>query len=71
MFESFGQILGLNMSRPCFSTLMLSTIWHKKLLGGSWNFHVWNPKPLLFMIDLIRQSLGLGVDTWFSLFEYV
>ena len=36
-----------------------------------WNFHVWNPKPLLFMLDFIRQSLGLGVDTWFLWFEYV
>ena len=33
-----------------------------KLLGRTWNFHVWNPKPILFMIDFIRQSLGLGVD---------
>ena len=33
-----------------------------KLLGGSWNFQVWNPKPLLFMLYFIRQSLGLGVD---------
>ena len=32
-----------------------------KFLGGFWNFHVWNPKPLLFMLDFIRQSLGLGV----------
>ena len=31
-----------------------------KLLGGFWNFHIWNPKPLLFMLDYIRQSLGLG-----------
>ena len=31
-----------------------------KLLGGFWNFHVWNPKILLFMLDFIRQSLGLG-----------
>ena len=43
-----------------------------KLLAGSWNFHVWNPKPLLFMIDFIRQSLGLGgIDTWFVWFEYI
>ena len=28
---------------------------------GFWNFHVWNPKPLLlFMLDFIRQRLGLG-----------
>jgi hypothetical protein len=31
-----------------------------KLLGGFLNFHVWNPKPLLLMLDFIRQSLGLG-----------
>ena len=31
-----------------------------KLLGGFWNFHVWNTKPLLFMLDFIRQSLGVG-----------
>jgi hypothetical protein len=30
-----------------------------KLLGGLWNFHVWNPESLLFMLDFIRQSLGL------------
>ena len=43
-----------------------------KFLGGFWNFHVWNPKPLLFMLDFIRQSLGLGgIDTWFVWFEYV
>ena len=30
-----------------------------KLLGGFWNFHVWNPKPLLFMLDFIRRSLGV------------
>jgi hypothetical protein len=29
-----------------------------KLLEGFWNFHVWNTKPLLFMLDFIRQSLG-------------
>ena len=28
------------------------------ILGGFWNFHVWNPKPLLFMLDFIRRSLG-------------
>ena len=38
------------------------------ILGGFWNFHVWNPKPLLFMLDFIRHSLGLGVDTWFVWF---
>ena len=42
-----------------------------KILGGFWNFHVWNPKPLLFKLDFIRQSLGIGVDTWFVWFEYV
>ena len=31
-----------------------------KFLGGFWNFHVWNPKPLLFKLDFIRQSLRLG-----------
>ena len=30
-----------------------------KFLGGFWNFHVWNPKPLIFMLDFIRQSLGI------------
>ena len=34
-----------------------------KLLGGFWNFHVWNPKPLLFVLDFIRLSLGLVWDT--------
>ena len=29
-------------------------------LEGFWNFHVWNPKPLLFVLDFIRQSLALG-----------
>ena len=28
------------------------------ILVGFWNFHVWNPKPLLFMLDFIRRSLG-------------
>ncbi len=26
---------------------------------GFWNFHVWNPKRLLVVLDFIRQSLGL------------
>ena len=34
-------------------------IFEKGLLGGFWNFHVWNPKPLLFMLDFIRRSLGV------------
>jgi hypothetical protein len=38
---------------------------------GFWNFHVWNPKRLLVVLDFIRQSLGLGVDTLFFWFEYV
>jgi hypothetical protein len=29
-----------------------------KLLGCSWNFHVWNPKRLLFMLDFIRSTGG-------------
>jgi hypothetical protein len=27
---------------------------------GFWNFHVWNQKPHIFMLDFMRQSLGLG-----------
>jgi len=47
------------------------------VLGGFWNFHVWNPNPLLFILDVfIRQKyrviyICIWVDTWFVWFEYV
>ena len=42
---------------------MLLSHFKMKLLGGFLNFHVRNQKPHIFMLDFMKQSLGLGVDT--------
>ena len=45
----------MKMKKGSLYILLLVTLkW--KLLGCSWNFHVWNPKRPLFMLHFIRST---------------